>query len=84
MIYKKLGYWSKFDFLWICVLVFINVSDTMPENSMFRDKVILAPMVRMNTLPFRLLSLEQGADLVFSEEIIDYKLLKSERQYNGK
>lgn len=40
-------------------------------------------MVRMNTLPFRLLALDYGADIVYSEEIIDHKLLKSKRIYNG-
>ena len=33
----------------------------------FRNKIILAPMVRVSTLPFRLLALEYGADLVFGE-----------------
>lgn len=50
----------------------------------YSDKVILAPMVRMNTLPFRLLALDYGADIVYSEEIVDHKLLRSKRQYNGK
>jgi tRNA-dihydrouridine synthase 2 len=33
----------------------------------YKDKVILAPMVRCCTLAFRLLALEYGADLVYSE-----------------
>lgn len=40
-------------------------------------------MVRMNTLPFRLMALDQGADIVYSEEIIDHKLLRCFRRYNG-
>lgn len=52
-------------------------------SSFFRNKIILAPMVRMNTLPFRLLALDYGADIVFSEEIIDHKILKSDRRING-
>ena len=40
---------------------------------------ILAPMVRLGTLPLRLLALERGAELVYSEEIVDAKLAKSAR-----
>jgi len=39
-------------------------------------------MVRLNTLPFRILCLNHGADIVFSEEIISYKLLNCERVEN--
>ncbi|XP_053203485.1 tRNA-dihydrouridine(20) synthase [NAD(P)+]-like [Panonychus citri] len=46
------------------------------------DKIILAPMVRINTLPMRLLALDYGADLVYSEEIIDHKLIKCKRIVN--
>ena len=49
----------------------------------YSNKIILAPMVRMNTLPFRLLALDCGADIVYSEEIVDHKILRSTRQYNG-
>lgn len=33
----------------------------------YSNKVILAPMVRIGTLPSRLLALEYGADIVYSE-----------------
>lgn len=46
------------------------------------NKVILAPMVRVGTLPMRLLALEYGADIVYSEEIIDFRLLKCQRVVN--
>ncbi|CAG9853662.1 unnamed protein product [Phyllotreta striolata] len=49
----------------------------------FDNKIILAPMVRVGTLPMRLLSLEYGADIVYSEELIDWKFLKSVRRENG-
>lgn len=49
----------------------------------YRDKIILAPMVRMGMLPFRLLCLRYGADLVCSEEIIDVKLLRCKRIENS-
>lgn len=50
----------------------------------FDNKLILAPMVRVGTLPMRLLALEYGADIVYSEELIDWKFLKSVRIINGK
>ncbi|RNA20300.1 tRNA-dihydrouridine(20) synthase [NAD(P)+]-like [Brachionus plicatilis] len=48
----------------------------------YKNKNILAPMVRCSTLAFRLMALEYGADLVYSEEIIDYKLVNAKRHYN--
>lgn len=58
----------------------------MSENTQklnFDNKIILAPMVRVGTLPMRLLSLDYGADLVYSEELIDWKFLRSVRRENG-
>lgn len=49
---------------------------------LFSNKVILAPMVRENSLPFRLLCLKHGADLVYTEELIDYKLSVCRRLEN--
>ena len=40
---------------------------TMPSTIDYRNKIILAPMVRIGTLPTRLVSLDNGADLVYSE-----------------
>ncbi|XP_034828139.1 tRNA-dihydrouridine(20) synthase [NAD(P)+]-like isoform X1 [Maniola hyperantus] len=48
----------------------------------YENKVILAPMVRIGTLPMRLLALRYGADIVYSEELIDWKFLRSKRRYN--
>lgn len=48
----------------------------------YRNKIILAPMVRVGTLPMRLLALEYGADIVYTEELIDWKLLKTKRREN--
>ena len=50
----------------------------------FRNRLILAPMVRIGSLPMRLLALEYGADLVYTEELVDWKLLKTERYENRK
>lgn len=50
----------------------------------YDNKIILAPMVRIGTLPMRLLALRYGADLVYTEELIDWKFLRSKRKYNGK
>ena len=49
----------------------------------YRDKYILAPMVRIGTLPMRLLCLKYGADLVYSEEIVDHKMLQCKRIINS-
>ncbi|GLJ30164.1 hypothetical protein SUGI_0596690 [Cryptomeria japonica] len=48
----------------------------------FRNKHILAPMVRVGTLPFRILAAEYGADITYGEEIIDHKVVKCYRQIN--
>nr|XP_022913629.1 tRNA-dihydrouridine(20) synthase [NAD(P)+]-like [Onthophagus taurus] len=48
----------------------------------YQNKLILAPMVRVGSLPMRLLALHYGAEIVYSEEIIDWKLLNSVRQVN--
>ena len=40
-------------------------------------------MVKIGTLPTRLLALQYGADLVYSEEVIDWKLVKCKRVVNG-
>lgn len=49
----------------------------------YRNKLILAPMVRVGTLSTRLLALRYGAHIVYSEEIIDFKFLRSYRHVNG-
>lgn len=46
------------------------------------DQVILAPMVRVGTLPMRLLAVEFGATMVYAEEIIDRKILNASRTVN--
>ncbi|XP_033355040.1 tRNA-dihydrouridine(20) synthase [NAD(P)+]-like isoform X1 [Bombus vosnesenskii] len=48
----------------------------------YENKLILAPMVRIGTLPMRLLALDYGADIVYTEELIDWKLLRSFRREN--
>uniref|UniRef100_A0A8C7E8R7 Dihydrouridine synthase 2 n=1 Tax=Nothoprocta perdicaria TaxID=30464 RepID=A0A8C7E8R7_NOTPE len=48
----------------------------------FRGKSILAPMVRVGTLPMRLLALDYGADIVYCEELIDIKMLQCKRVVN--
>ncbi|XP_065202122.1 tRNA-dihydrouridine(20) synthase [NAD(P)+]-like [Planococcus citri] len=66
---------------YLLIFAYINHYE-MAFNDFYSNKIILAPMVRMNTLPFRLIALEQGADIVYSEEIIDHKLLRCQRRYN--
>ncbi|KAI9111640.1 hypothetical protein K1719_017330 [Acacia pycnantha] len=48
----------------------------------YENKLVLAPMVRVGTLPLRLLAAQYGADITYGEEIIDHKLVKCERQFN--
>lgn len=48
----------------------------------FRGKNILAPMVRVGTLPMRLLALDYGADIVYCEELIDIKMMQCKRVVN--
>ncbi|XP_030060164.1 tRNA-dihydrouridine(20) synthase [NAD(P)+]-like [Microcaecilia unicolor] len=49
----------------------------------YRNKTILAPMVRVGTLPMRLLALDYGADIVYCEELIDMKMLQCKRVINN-
>jgi tRNA-dihydrouridine synthase 2 len=52
-------------------------------TGMYRETKILAPMVRIGQLPFRcLVANEYGADVVYSEELIDKKLLRTKRTLN--
>lgn len=44
----------------------------------------LAPMVRIGTLPMRLLSLEYGASIVWGPEIVDKAIIGSTRTVNSK
>lgn len=48
----------------------------------YGNRLVLAPMVRVGTLPFRLLAAQYGADITYGEEIIDHKLIKCERRLN--
>ncbi len=50
-----------------------RIEEEMALN--YVNKLILAPMVRIGTLPSRLLALHYGADLVYTEELIDFKML---------
>lgn len=43
----------------------------------------LVPTHEQGTLPLRLLSLRYGADLVYTEEIIDKRIIYSTRVVNG-
>jgi tRNA-dihydrouridine synthase 2 len=49
----------------------------------YKNKIILAPMVRVGTLPLRLLALRHGADIVYSPELIAKKLKKTVRMENS-
>lgn len=49
----------------------------------FTNITALAPMVRVGTLPMRLLALDYGADVVYCEELIDIKMAQCRRVENG-
>ena len=49
----------------------------------YANQMILAPMVKIGTTPSRLLALEFGAGIVYTEEIIDFRILRSRRVENG-
>lgn len=49
----------------------------------YKNAIIVAPMVRVCTLPFRLLAIDYGVDLIYTEETIDFKMLRSVRKDNG-
>lgn len=56
------------------------------EDWSYVNAKILALMVRIGTLPMRLLSLRYGATMAYSEELVAKKLrtcVRSERVYNG-
>lgn len=48
----------------------------------FSSITALAPMVRVGTLPMRLLALDYGADVVYCEELIDIKMAQCQRVVN--
>ncbi|KAI1701978.1 dihydrouridine synthase (Dus) domain-containing protein [Ditylenchus destructor] len=49
---------------------------------LYANKIALGPMVRAGRTPLRMLALEYGADLVYTEEIIDERLLQTKRVVN--
>ena len=55
----------------------------IPKNGVdYRDKIVLAPMVRSGELPSRLLALKYGADLVWGPETVDKSMIGTTKQFN--
>ncbi|XP_029993376.1 tRNA-dihydrouridine(20) synthase [NAD(P)+]-like [Sphaeramia orbicularis] len=54
----------------------------MAARLSFSNITALAPMVRVGTLPMRLLALDYGADVVYCEELIDIKMAQCQRVVN--
>jgi len=52
------------------------------ENYDYTNKTMLAPMVRVGTLPLRLMALKYGADLVYTPEVVDKGIVGAERVVN--
>lgn len=67
---------------WLSILSKFPSMKMKEQRLDYRNKLIMAPMVRVGTLPMRLLALEMGADIVYTEELIDLKLIKSIRRPN--
>ena len=55
----------------------VNQKMTLPKK-----ELMLAPMVRIGSLPMRLLCLEYGADVVFGPEIVDKSIVGCKRIVN--
>ncbi|KAG9061789.1 hypothetical protein KI688_006940 [Linnemannia hyalina] len=53
-----------------------------PQPLNYTNAAILAPMVRIGTLPVRLMALEYGADLVYTPEVVDRGIVGCERVVN--
>lgn len=75
------SFFTSKNFFLIFDEVEVRLSFIMVE---YIGKLVLAPMVRAGELPTRLLALKYGADLVWSPEIIDKKILTCERIENEK
>jgi tRNA-dihydrouridine synthase 2 len=55
----------------------------IPKNGIdYRNKIVLAPMVRSGELPSRLLALNYGADLVWGPETVDKAMIGTTRRVN--
>src|SRR2546423_8768246 len=55
----------------------------IPRNGVdYRNKIVLAPMVRSGELPSRLLALHYGADLVWGPETVDKAMIGTTRRVN--
>lgn len=52
----------------------------MLSSSLFQGKTILGPMVRICDLSFRTVCEDNGADVVFTEEVVAAKLVSSRRE----
>ena len=59
-----------------------STKDKPKFEKFIKDRLILAPMVRINTLPFRLLVFDHGCDITYTEEIIAKKLMNSQKEFN--
>lgn len=64
------------------VVAFLTIMSGAAGTVSFRDVMVLAPMVRVSNLPLRLLALDYGADLVWTEEIIAQKMATCNRIVN--
>eukprot|EP00918_Siedleckia_nematoides_P080382 GHVU01176346.1.p1 GENE.GHVU01176346.1~~GHVU01176346.1.p1 ORF type:complete len:518 (-),score=62.27 GHVU01176346.1:772-2325(-) len=54
-----------------------------PPQDRWRNVWVLAPMVKIGLLPFRLECLRYGADRVYTEELLDHRLIGCSRVVNS-
>lgn len=66
-------------------IIFASLCSAVCSGTMvnYVGKLCLAPMVRSGELPTRLMALKYGADLVWTPEYIDKKIIKTERVINS-
>lgn len=65
---------SFIGIFFVCCLLFAigeKKTNDIEMSLCYEGKVILAPMVRIGTLPTRLLALKYGADIVYAEVRVD-------------
>ena len=57
---------------------------TFQQQLVYKNALVLGPMVRVSTFPFRLLCHNYGADFMYGPEIIDRTLIDSKIKTNAK
>jgi tRNA-dihydrouridine synthase 2 len=59
-----------------------NLPQDETAHHLFSKSKILAPMVRASTIPLRILALNHGATMTYTEELVDRSIFPTERIIN--